>query len=188
MSVSPWSEVAVFLRGRRPVATESVVWGEGTLPLHVSVCLGADLPPDPLITSARCLVFRGESILVLRNADGVQIIPGGRREPGESIESALRREMLEETGWHVGPPVPIGFLHLHHLARKQAGYPYPHPDFFQVVCRADAVRCEPRARVAGDYERYASFLPVSQATGLGLPLCQRTLLQAAQPLACRGRP
>src|SRR5579862_5094653 len=45
-------------------------------------------------------------------------IPGGRLEPGETAEVAVRREAFEEAGLALGP------LHLlgHYLLRDEAGY------------------------------------------------------------------
>jgi 8-oxo-dGTP pyrophosphatase MutT (NUDIX family) len=46
------------------------------------------------------LVIDGE-VLLLRNPRGELELPGGRPEPGETFEAALRREVHEETGLRV---------------------------------------------------------------------------------------
>jgi 8-oxo-dGTP pyrophosphatase MutT (NUDIX family) len=38
-------------------------------------------------------------------------IPAGRVEPGESVEAAAAREVLEETGWQPGPLQPLAAYH-----------------------------------------------------------------------------
>jgi len=49
-----------------------------------------------------CLNADGEVLLVRRGDNGHWDVPGGRVEPGEQVESAARRELLEETGMHAG--------------------------------------------------------------------------------------
>jgi ADP-ribose pyrophosphatase YjhB (NUDIX family) len=56
---------------------------------------------------------QGRLLLVLRGrepAAGVWSIPGGKVEPGESREAAVRREVLEETGLHVETLDPVGVV------------------------------------------------------------------------------
>lgn len=53
----------------------------------------------------------GRLLLVLRGREpgrGLWSVPGGRVEPGESDEQAVRREVLEETGLHVVVGVRVG--------------------------------------------------------------------------------
>lgn len=45
-----------------------------------------------------CLNEDGEVLLVRRGDNGHWDVPGGRVEPGEAVEAAARRELLEETG------------------------------------------------------------------------------------------
>lgn len=44
----------------------------------------------------------GAVLLQLRGDDATWGLPGGRLEPGESLEQAARRELLEETGLAAG--------------------------------------------------------------------------------------
>jgi len=45
----------------------------------------------------------GRMLLLDQDTDGVRTwsLPGGRVEPGEQLDEALRREMAEETGLHI---------------------------------------------------------------------------------------
>lgn len=55
----------------------------------------------------------GRLLLVLRGrepAAGLWSIPGGKVEPGESREDAVRREVLEETGLRVEVLGPVGVV------------------------------------------------------------------------------
>jgi 8-oxo-dGTP diphosphatase len=53
------------------------------------------------------LVFKDGAILLIQRGQepskGLWTLPGGLVEPGERLEEAVRREMLEETGLHVRP-------------------------------------------------------------------------------------
>ncbi|MGC2288665.1 MAG: NUDIX domain-containing protein [Thermoplasmata archaeon] len=69
------------------------------LNLRAGVCVGA-------------AIFRGGRLLMLRRAaldpafPGRWDIPGGSVEEGESLEDAIRREVLEETGFRVRVGAP----------------------------------------------------------------------------------
>ena len=57
-----------------------------------------------LAASAVVKNAEGEILLVLRSREpeaGCWTVPGGRVEPGESLEAAAVREALEETGLHI---------------------------------------------------------------------------------------
>jgi 8-oxo-dGTP pyrophosphatase MutT (NUDIX family) len=98
----------------------------------------ADLPSE-IITSVRCLVLVRNQIVICQTPDGSwHPWPGGRREPGETYEETAYREVHEETGWLLDESSmePIGWLHLEHLATPPDDYPFPHPDFLQVVLLA----------------------------------------------------
>src|SRR5207249_3646517 len=133
-----------------PLLEEVTVWGGGSLPLRETCYLGEEIPPLDYVTSVRGLVFQGEQILVVRDPHGSHILPGGRREEGETLEATLRREILEETGCTLGAIAMLGFLHFHHLSPRPADYRYPHPDFVQLIFRADASGVVPEAAVTGD--------------------------------------
>ncbi|GLZ76001.1 hypothetical protein Afil01_08080 [Actinorhabdospora filicis] len=132
--------IARLLAASTPAAVTEARWDwHGVpLPLRVAAHLTTAEPPDGLITSVRCLVGVGDAIVVCETPLDVHVTPGGRREPGESLEDTAVREVREETGWIVtaGALVRLGFLHFEHLAPVPADYAYPAPDFFQVVYSA----------------------------------------------------
>ena len=176
------AELARFLARWGRLAEETVVWGTGedSIRLRVGTYVTAEPPPLAYVTSVRSLVFRSDEVLVVRDPDGYHVIPGGRREAGETLEETLRREVLEETGWTLGPVALLGLLHFRHLDPQPPG-PYPYPDFLHVVYTAEAGSFVPGALVTGEqaYELEAGFRPLAEVDGLGLPMGQRRLLAAA---------
>lgn len=166
-----------FLSTHVTQAEEDYHWGE--LRLHVTSYLCADLPPAELLTSARAVVLRASGVLVVRDPVGVHILPGGRREAGETPAQTVRREVLEETGWAIGPPTLLGVKHFRHRSPKPGGYPYPYPDFFQVVYAAHAHHLDPNGRERDGYELGAEFHPAVEVQRLPLPPSERVFLTAA---------
>jgi ADP-ribose pyrophosphatase YjhB (NUDIX family) len=54
--------------------------------------------------SAKAIVIQDKKLLVckLHDQDGVfYLLPGGRQEPGESLDITVKRECLEETGYEI---------------------------------------------------------------------------------------
>lgn len=71
--------------------------------------------PEVMVSAVRAVVFKEQRVIVLTESGGTRhVMPGGRREAGESLEATVRRELLEECGWHVGELQPFAFLHFEH--------------------------------------------------------------------------
>lgn len=109
-----------------------------------SRCYAAVVPvPDSMVSAVRAVVFKGSRVIVVSESDGTHhVMPGGRRLAGESQATTVRRELLEECGWHMGELRPFAFLHFQH--------PGPTPpadwfDFANVIYLAEAVRYDRRA-------------------------------------------
>ena len=137
-------------------------------------------PPIGYITSVRCVLLHHDEVLVMRNPSDTHLTPGGRIETGESLREALDRELLEETGWTIQPPVQIGFMHLHHLAPKPPDFTYLYPDFLQIVYAAQTKTHHPDARDKNDYELEAFFHPIKNIDQLQLQPRHLLYLDAAQ--------
>lgn len=56
--------------------------------------------------AASAALFRGSDVLIIRRAfaplEGHWSLPGGRLEPGETPETCMRRELMEELGLAIG--------------------------------------------------------------------------------------
>jgi 8-oxo-dGTP diphosphatase len=167
------SDLAAFL-GRHPVGvSDEAIWLDGAIRLRINCYLTRERPPSRYVVSARCVVLSGSEVLVLRNADGWHVLPGGRRERDEEPEDAVRREVLEEAGWRINDLAPLGFMYLHHLTPKPPGYEFLYPDFLWSVFVAQAGEHDPHARAIDDYEEEAFFMPIDSARNL--PLSKDTL-------------
>lgn len=82
---------------------------------------------DPVVIM---LITRGNKTLLGRSPgwpDGMYSCLAGFVEPGETIEAAVRREVMEETGVHVGP------------VRYLASQPWAFPTSLMIGCHGDAV-------------------------------------------------
>ena len=71
-----------------------------------------EYPPRPVLSVGAILVRDGEVLIVKRGAEpglGRWSVPGGAVELGESIEDAIKRETVEETGLTVSPSKLVGY-------------------------------------------------------------------------------
>lgn len=179
-------DLSRFLCRYAPKVVEVVTWGE-SMSLQVTAYVTDAHPPTRYVTSVRCLLFHGSCVLVQRDKTTSHILPGGRCERGESLQNAVRREVLEETGWTLSSLCTLGFLHFHHLGRKPDAYDYPYPDFLQVVYVSEAVRFLPGAKVDDGYELESAFRPVGEVRHYVRTDRERLYLNVGQErlMACR---
>lgn len=135
------TSLAAFLSGRTPAAIEHVVWPQTGGEFDFCAYLTPDPPPLDLVVSARAILIRDGLVLAFDSGTGTtHVIPGGRREPGESLEGTLAREIREEIGCEIAPgPRPLGFIQLHNCLPRRHGSPYPYPDSLWIVYAANAL-------------------------------------------------
>ena len=171
-----------FLQGRTPLAKERLDWsgsGKEFVQTRFTYALeAAASPPLRLVTSVRALLTRSAEIMVVRDPGGVHIVPGGRVDDGEGLLDALKRELLEETGWSVRrEPTCIGLFHYYVHSPKPVDYPYPYPDFLQLLYKAQADRHIPSAMEVGGYELGTQFRPRAEVERMPLTDGELTLLR-----------
>ena len=177
-------DLAEFLSPLTPFAEEMVTWPNVTLRL---ACYLTDrTPPRRYVTSARAIVIDGDRVLVVQDPSNRHIMPGGRLEPNEAPEDALRREVLEETGWNLAYFRPIGILHYTHINPMPEGWSYPYTDFLQIVYAGSAGEYHPELKEVDGYEIGSEFVSVADAQRLPLDAGQQVFLDTA--LRSRLRP
>lgn len=134
------ADLATFLAALTPEAREEWHWRTIGQDFNVTGYLTVAEPPLELVVSVRAIARRGDEVFVFDSEGETHAIPGGRREPGESPDAALAREIREETGCAiVGTPRRLGLLHLRNLSprRHDPRYKYPYPDTLQWVFVAE---------------------------------------------------
>ncbi|MGX6648448.1 NUDIX hydrolase [Maricaulaceae bacterium MS644] len=116
---------------------------------------GSNAAPAPKITlGVGLVVWRGEEVLLIRRGkppfEGQWSVPGGRVEPGEALQAAAHRELLEETGTTAGI---VGLIDVFENISE-------HGHFVMVDYAARWLAGEPRA---GDDARDARFMGYDDA-------------------------
>jgi len=158
------SEAEAWLSGRAPAEPPTtVVWGRDKHILRLSLYATGDETPDALTTSVRGVLFKGRRVMVVRDPPGDHVIPGGRREPGETLMQTLEREIAEETGWRFSEARRFGALHFRHETPRPHAYPYPHPHFFQPLYRLEASDHDRRRIVRDGWETRSRMTPIARA-------------------------
>jgi 8-oxo-dGTP diphosphatase len=132
----------------------------------ITMRFSTQVPDEKLVASTHVVAFIDDLVLLCRDArEDVWFLPGGTREPGESVPESLARELLEEAGARLLDDFhPIGA----HVGRTEAAQPYrphlPHPDQAWLWGWADAVVIGPPTNLdGGEAIAEVDALPVLQA-------------------------
>jgi len=83
--------------------------------------LGA--PPDEEVARLHVVALDGEGLAVVcRSVEEWRFLPGGRREPGETLTQVARRELREEAGCGLAGDLGPVFAHQRATSRNDAPY------------------------------------------------------------------
>lgn len=177
------NDLAEYFHALSPCAKDLLPGPTGTL--RLACYLTDKTPPLQYVISARAVVTNGHQVLVVQEP-GVRhvfgnphILPGGRLELKETPEDTVRREVMEETGWRLSCIRPIGILHFTFIDPKPEGYPYPYPDFIQIVYVACPGAHYPDPKEVAGYELESEFVQVAEARQLPLNAGQQEFLTTA---------
>ncbi|MEN8893281.1 NUDIX hydrolase [Planktotalea arctica] len=107
-------------------------------------------------------------------------IPGGGIDPGESLIPALRREVMEETGWSIGAPVRLG-------AFRQFVFMPEYDMWANKLCHIFLAR--PAMKIGEPTERghHANWVSFEQAPNLIKNVGDQQFLLRALDRYCQGK-
>lgn len=153
-------------------------WREEWLgvPLEFRTYLADELPPRAFVGSVRAIVLRKDEVLLVHSLIPILSV-GGRREPGETIEQTLLREVAEETGWMVSPLEVIGFTHCRHLDEQRPDWGRPAPDWIDPLFAAVAKSYD--ANLIETNAARCEFVSTDEAERCGLHEIDRVWLREA---------
>jgi len=102
-----------------------------------------------MIQSVNVVPFVGEQCVIVEEADGRLTLPGGTRDPDESLMETARRELIEEAGARIESAGPLGYW----SCRSERAEPWrtwlPHPNYLRLVLIADVTLLQPPTNPEG---------------------------------------
>jgi ADP-ribose pyrophosphatase YjhB (NUDIX family) len=135
--------------------------------------------PEQPIVGVGGIVFRGESVLLIRRgrepALGQWSIPGGVVDLGETLQTAVVREVLEETQIEVEPLILVKVLD--RIFRDREGRVTYHYVLVDFLCRPLGGDLRP-----GSDALEARFVPVAELGALNVIPATRDVIHQAEGL------
>jgi 8-oxo-dGTP diphosphatase len=127
--------------------------------------------PDTLHVAVAAIVDDAQRVLLARRPDhvhqgGLWEFPGGKCEPGESVEAALEREIHEELGIRIGARRPL----------IRVPHRYADRRVLLDVWRVDAFEGQPHGREGQPVE----WVPVDELGDRAFPAANRPIIRALQ--------
>ncbi|HKI73257.1 MAG TPA: NUDIX hydrolase [Pseudomonadales bacterium] len=174
------SELDAYLRDWAPTAHQIERWPRADLELTAAIT--SRLPPESYIGSVRAILFRDDDVMVMNDPSRAHLLPGGHREPGETMDETLAREMFEETGYAIASKRLIGVMCFKHLTPPPPDMNVPmNPWFFNAVFQAEAGNYHPTRRETDGYELSAEFHPIDHVRGMNLDPVNLLFLNHCKP-------
>lgn len=145
--------------------------------------------PDHLVSRLHCVASNPEGeVIVCHSLPDWRFLPGGTREPGESLDDLVTRELLEEAGakitgpttifgaqvatsrndgpWRPHLPHPVAYWAVAVTSAEIIGPP-TNPDDGEQVVEVLALPPDEAARWVGDHDRtHADVIRLASAMGL----------------------
>ena len=126
-----------------------------------------DDPPEALVNRLHLVaVTEDDAIVVCRSTQGWRFLPGGTREPGESLTELAARELREEAGAELLDEPGLFASFRVHSERTEPYRPHlAHPDAYwaHAVCRV-AITGPPENPPDGEQVVEVATLPPDEAT------------------------
>lgn len=123
------------------------------------------------VTVKAVILSADRRVLILRKTGGAHDLPGGKVDPGETVEAALAREVFEETGLKIGPTEMVtSWVKTHHLNGNR----------LFIVFRSELASkaAKIKLHLSPEHE-WGEFVHIHEAMGLHFSLGQcRAVLQA----------
>jgi 8-oxo-dGTP pyrophosphatase MutT (NUDIX family) len=163
--------VEAYFAALTPAEDRVYLSRNGMPELQVTSYLTDAAPPTLHVRSVRSVVLKGDSVLALQREDRAHVLPGGRREPGETLSETLERELLEETGWLTTVPRQIGVVRLRWLTARPGDWPEDspyYPDFLWLIHMAEVATHRPEAFLQDADEGAPIFIALGDLERLGL--------------------
>jgi len=132
--------------------------------------------PDRPIFGVGAIIFEGEKVLLIKRGspplEGYWSLPGGAQETGETVEAAVKREILEETGLQIKI---INFATMVDIIDlDEAGKARHHYSVADYVCRVTGGELQ----AGGDAAKVA-WVPMADLDTLNLTPKAREVIEAA---------
>ncbi|WP_420113048.1 NUDIX hydrolase [Pseudactinotalea sp.] len=154
-----WSERFPGLFRSRPFT-----WGD-IADERLRIQFSLAVPPDELISNVKVIGRCGDGVVVFETTQGWRNLPGGTREPEESLAETAARETQEEVGGRiVGELTWLGAFRVDHSAagRHRPHLPWPISYWAYVVADVELVG-EPTNPPDGEVVTSVLILPGAQA-------------------------
>jgi 8-oxo-dGTP diphosphatase len=124
--------------------------------------------PEALVSRLHLVaVTAAAQVLVCRSTQGWRFLPGGTREPGESLDDLARRELMEEAGALMAGSTRYFAAHVAESHREEPYRPHlPHPRSYWAYAVVEAeVVGPPTNPPDGETVVEVQALPASLAAG-----------------------